>query len=195
MEIVDLSSYENAIFDFLNQAVNDGAAEGSAGTIPIILAETHGEFEDGIRPQPGQSFIEFKFLSGLSKVGVKDEYIFEANRCFVRGQRQVTVQVTCFGESSYSIVATIQNALDLPEPWNILKNAGLSVRGDESFSDATVLLETDFEERAIFDIIFGIAFETEIDPGKIETVEVTANVPSGKVSTIDKVTGTSVTDP
>lgn len=196
MAVVDFEPIRNALFDWLNESINGGAAEGSSGTIPILRAETNGANEDPVRPAWPKRFVEYKFLTGLTKIGSLDELIVgSGGECRLRHQRQFTVSVSAFGESASGIIAAVQNGFRLPAVCSVLDAAGLSVRNDESFSDNTVFLETSFEERAVYDVIFGIALETPVDVGQIETVEVTSNNPGGKVSTIDKTIGVTVTDP
>lgn len=189
----DFEPIKTTIWDWLNQAINNGAAENADGTTRIIRAE-----EDGVRPTPGELFVEYKFLTGLVKIGMADEKIPKPNPATgftLRGQRQFTVSIKAFGDNSAGCLATVQQSLSSPVECSILRAGGLAVRDDEVITDATVFQETDFEERAVLDVVFGVTLEKDIDPGTIESVEVTANIPGGKKSTIDKNSGILIEEP
>lgn len=190
---VDFEPIRETLFDWLNQALNQGAEEGAEGTIPILRAEG-----DSVRPEEGQGFVDYKFLTGLVKAGMADELLpVEGNpdQSILRGQRNFTVSVTAYGPKAAECIAQIQQSLSSPIECDILRAGGLAVREDNNVSDASVLLETSFEERVVLDVIFGIALEGIVDPGRIEIVEVTSKLPGGKKSTIDKNTGISVSEP
>ena len=192
-QFFDFEPLKVAIFDWLNQAVNAGAAEGAEGTTPILRAE-----DDGMRPQEGVLFIEYKFLTGLVKVGMADEKVpqgTDPTKFILRGQRNITVSVTCFGTNAAGCMAQIQQSLSSPLECSILRSAGMSVRDDSAIADSSVFLETRFEERAVLDVIFGFTLESEIEPGLIESVEVTSKLPAGKKQTIVKNVGTTVEEP
>ena len=192
-QFFDFEPLKVAIFDWLNQAVNAGVAEGADNTTPILRAE-----DDSVRPQEGVLFIEYKFLTGLVKVGNIDEKFSkdgDPTKFILRGQRNITVSVTCFGTNAAGCMAQIQQSLSSPVECSILRSAGLSVRDDSAIADSSVFLETRFEERAVLDVIFGFTLESEIEPGLIESVEVTSKLPAGKKQTIVKNVGTTVEEP
>ena len=192
-QFFDFEPLKVAIFDWLNQAVNAGAAEGADNTTPILRAE-----DDSVRPQEGVLFIEYKFLTGLVKVGNIDEKFSkdgDPTKFILRGQRNITVSVTCFGTNAAGCMAQIQQSLSSPVECSILRSAGLSVRDDSAIADSSVFLETRFEERAVLDVIFGFTLETEIDLGTIESAEITSRLPAGKKQTIDKNVGTTIAEP
>ena len=58
MAVVDFDPIRDTIFDWINQALNNGADEDAEGVIPIIRAD-----EDGVRPGEGQTFVEYKVLT------------------------------------------------------------------------------------------------------------------------------------
>lgn len=189
---VDFEPIRETLWNWLNQAVNQGAAENSSGAFKILRAES-----DIIRPQ-NELFFEFKFLTGLVKVGVKDELLPKAgdpDLFILRGQRNITIQITAIGPKADEGIAQIQQSLSSPVECSIIRAGGLAVRNDEAITDASIFQETSFEERAILDVIFGIALEGEVDPGRIEIIEIDSNLPGGKKSTIDKNLGISISEP
>ena len=191
--VVDFEPIQTRIWDWLNQALNQGAAENSSGAIPILRAEG-----DAVRPQEGIAFVDFKFLTGLVKTGMADELLPKSGdpiNGILRGQRSFTVSVTAYGAKAPEMVAQIQQSLSSPIECDILRGGGLSVFNDEAITDASIFQETAFENRAVLDVTFGFALELEVAVGPIESIEVTANMPGGKKSTIDKNTGISVSEP
>ena len=197
---IDFEPIKVTLYDWLNSAVNSGD-DTTDDAVPIIRAEAEG---DGPRPDEGKLFIEYKFLTGLVKIGGKDELKPKLDSggnptpdgvFLLRGQRSVTVSVTCFGENAAGCMAVIQQSLSSPVECSILRAGGLAVRNDEAIADATVFQETNFEERATLDVVFGFTLESEIDPGTIESTEFTSNLPGGKKSTIDKNNGITIEDP
>jgi hypothetical protein len=192
---VDFEPIRVAIYDWLNQAVNQGNDTAPNAT-PIFRAE-----QDTIRPKNGVLYIEYKFLTGLVKIGTNDELLPKLdgngaptndNIFILKGQRNITVSVNAYGENSAGCMAQIQQSLSSPVECSILRAACLAVRNDESFTDVSAMLETKVEERQAFDVVFGFTLETEVDAGKIESVEVENTLPGGKTVIIDKNIGVSI---
>jgi hypothetical protein len=181
---VDFEPIKVAIYDWLNQALNDGD-DTTETAIPIIRAE-----DNSVRPQEGELFVEFKFLTGLVKIGVNDEKVpvsGQPTMFTLRGQRQITVSVTVFGENSAACMAQIQQSLSSPIECAILRAAGLAVRQDDAISDASVFLETSFENRSVLDVIFGLTLEKTVDLGTIESTELDGTaLPGGQSIIVDK---------
>jgi len=195
---VNFDPIRDAIYDWLNLALNQGAVEGDENSVPIMRAEG-----DSIQPDV-DSFVEYKFLTGLVKLGLNDEILpkLDGNgdptpdALFVqKGQRQFTISITAFGQKAPECIAQIQSSLSSPAECEILRAAGLAVRSDEAITDASIFQETKFEGRAVLDVIFGITFEGEVDAGLVESVAFTSQLPGGKKSTIDKTTGITVSEP
>lgn len=152
----------DAIFDWLHASLNGTLEEGDANEIPVIRSE-----DNQVRPKTG--FVEYKFLTSFLKIG-RDEVIYdEDNTTFkVRGQREFVVTINVISskdpdQPSYNKAAEwaaeIMGSVDRPSICDILVAAGLSVRDDDAFTDASVFLDTDHEERQVLDFRFGIALE------------------------------------
>ncbi len=175
------------------------------------LVVVFGERSD---PQPDKPYISFKFLTGLIKVGSQDEFVAAVKAqtgppavaekpAHVVHQRNITVSITAIGrynddpdkyDRASDILAQVQNSLGLPTTVQIFRAAGLALRQDDTISDISVLLDTETESRAVFDIIFGVALTTEDDPGFIDTVELEGNFDSDQDGVADDVTfNTTVT--
>lgn len=185
-----LDTLRDAIFDWVHTVLNttsfasDGTPtvldENDPNAIRVIRAEN-----DQVRPK--SLFVEFKLLTGLVKQGAVDETLFNTTEdtFFSKGQRDITVSIDAIGAGAQETISIIQNSLNLSYAHNILRSAGLSARGNESVVDQSAFLETNFEERAVLDIIFGVAIET-VDPvSRIEDVEIKSNMVGGKTVLIE----------
>ncbi len=174
-----------AIFDWLHQSLNSQSfdlagvptvlPEGDENAVPVLRSE-----DDAIRPE--RLFVEFKLLTGLRKVGAIDELQYRAtgDKFVSKGQREITVSINIVGEGAQECMAKIQNSLNLSYNQQLLRAAGLSVRQDEAVADTSVFQETNYEERAVFDVIFGVAVETDDPVSRIEDVELESNLAGGQ---------------
>lgn len=183
--MVNFEPLKVALFDWLHAAVNTQSngtvlPEGHHQAIPVIRAE-----DDQIRPDG--PFIEYKFLTGLSRLGTGDEMSFNnTDDTFIaKGQREITVSVNVLGTGAQEILATLQNSLSLVSINDGLRAAGLSVRQYEAIADVSVFQETKFEERAVLDVIFGLVLTTPDTVGRIESVEITSSLPGGTTEVVE----------
>lgn len=173
-----------AIFDWLHTAMNvqpNGSVllENDPLAIPVFQAES-----DVIRPDD-KAYVEWDFLSGVSKIGSIDELLnATANTYKLRGQREFSISVNFIGTGAAELAVLAQQSLDSPGIQDILRLAGLSVRGTETIADQTTFLETSFEERAVLDVILGLAIELSDSVSSIESVEVTSTLPGGDTRVI-----------
>ena len=176
---VNLEPFSIAVYDWIHAAINTGLQEDDANAIPIIRSE-----DNGTRPGD-RTFVEYKIPTSLLKLGQKDELIFDstADAFKLRGQREMLVSVNVIrdlkGATEDSeeprpadVIAQLQQSLDLPEICDILRAAEMSVREENTITDASVFLETDYEDRQVMDVRFGISLEKVSTVSRIESVEV-----------------------
>lgn len=177
---LDFDPIRDAIWDWINKSINKSGfnnatyeittyAENSTNAIPIRRAESNS-----VRPSGG--FVEYKFLTGLLKIGLADELLWDSNtlKWKLRGIREFTISVTAFGDKSREVIALIQQGLSSPFIISTLRSVGLAVKEENTVSDATAFLEEDHEERSVLDVRFGLCLEnTDIvsDLSAIESVE------------------------
>jgi len=169
---VDFDPIRDALFDWLNNSVNklpngDLIPENSSDAIPIMRAESN-------YTRPDRGFLEYKFLTGLIGIGMKDELVFDegADSFKLLGRRDFTITVTAFGEGSQECISQVQLGLSDPNICAILRAAGLAVRDKNTINDATVFQEEDHEQRQVMDVRFGICLEHLVVLDFIENVEI-----------------------
>lgn len=155
MITLDFDPIRDALFDWIHTAVNGSLSENDANSIPVRRAEEGSVAEDG------EAYIEYKFLTGLIAVGLKDElrYDKDQDKFFLFGRREFSVQVEAFGDKAPECVAQIQQGLSAPNICEILRNAGIAVIDDNVISDATLFLETEYEPRALLDVRMSTALQ------------------------------------
>lgn len=175
-----------ALFNWLHLSINydydadELIPENDENAIPIFRAD-----QDYLRPD-GKLYVEYKFLTGLSKLGVNDELLNAPGNTFLlRGQREFTVTVNVLGNDAPEIAALIQQKLDSPVVHDQLRAAGLAVRNHETIADQTVFLETSDEDRAVIDVVFGIVLDLADAVTYIEQIELNSNLPGGGQSVVD----------
>lgn len=138
-------------------------------------------FAEESSPRPDAPYTAFKFLTSLQKIGAVDEQIpATSSRAYkIRHFRQFTLSIQAFGRrdddeyiSAGAILSHVQNTLDVPTVAEVFRDIGLSLVSEGSVTDISQELDTEVEPRAVLDIIFNVCFETEDDPGVIESVAV-----------------------
>lgn len=88
------------------------------------------------------------------------------------GQREVAVSIQAYGAGAMDIARSAANALGTETTRAQLGAVGLFRRGAlPAITDLTGLLDTDFQERAQFDVIFGLVDSYTDSVPLIETVE------------------------
>ncbi len=161
---------------------------------PPILAWLKKEFPDVPRiierpnvPRPKTPYFAIFMTTPLTKVGMSDSVEFisslpvpGATSYNIGGQRQFTMAIRCYGNpedkqyyDAQNKLVQLQDSLEDEVRRVDLTSAGLSVWFSTDILDIAELLETGFEPRAQFDIIFGIASNRAADLGAIEKTEIT----------------------
>lgn len=167
MITIDFDPARNAIFDWINRAVNGPTVEpGVSGKIPVQRAEQGS-------PRQGLAFIEYKLLSSLTAIGREDELRYDEalDKFFLYGRREFSVQIDAIGEKSLECIVQVQQSLSGPIACQQLNSAGLSVVEDNSIVDATEFLETEHEPRHILDVRFAMALQNYDLVDGLDTIE------------------------
>lgn len=94
----------------------------------------------------------------------------------IGGQRQATVRVECFGNNAVSMASQAVTSLSKRTVLDLLSVAGVAVQDKNPVQNLTAMLETVFEERAVFDFNIGLADSVEDDLGVIEKVELAGEI-------------------
>lgn len=169
-------------------------AEIDSGNI-TELTEDQVIWREQSAPLPARPCVAMKIISGPRRLGSTDNYRFkagtEADPVFdAGGQRAITLSVQVFGSpvvpDEAQIIAQKLN-ISLSKMSVTDRFAAGIVVGSErkgvlavwevgGVSDISALEETEFEDRAQFDVIMGVVDNIEDQPGVIETVETTPNI-------------------
>ena len=101
----------------------------------------------------------------------------------VSGQRTMSVSIQVYGntqvtsgEAAYQLVADLSASLTKPSVLQILSSQGIAVYHIGDVSDISAVEESEYEERAQFDIRIGVAENVEDQLGCIETTQLILNV-------------------
>ena len=168
MITLDFDPVRNALFDWINRAVNGPSVQpGVSGPIPIKRSEQGS-------PRKGkEGFIEYKFLTALQAVGRNDELRFDStlDKFFLYGRREFSVRVDAIGEKSLECIVQVQQSLSGPVACQQLDSAGISVVTDNAIVDATDFLETEHEPRHMLDVRFAMALQNFDLVDGLDTIE------------------------
>lgn len=158
----DLETKKVAIFDWLALACPG---------VPVIRQEQSER-------RPPEPYIAFKFFDVVEALGAFDSLKYDQSQTSfkVSGHRTATVEVEVVGPNAGGIGLTVQQSVELQGAKDILCAAGLVVVQNPSLVDNTVLLETEFEERAILEMTIGFIVETIDTVEAIEQAEVTGTL-------------------
>ena len=110
----------------------------------------------------GQGYTSAPNASGIAKIS---------------GDRDLTVQIQAYGSNAFGRLDDLYNVrLDINSQ-ELLYTSNLALVNQLMISNLTGLNDTEFEERAVTDLLFRFASQrTGVDVGLIETVEVTGNL-------------------
>lgn len=133
--------------------------------VQAIWAEQEG-------PRPPRPYASLKLITGPVKTnGIDDMQYVSDGKYSLKGDRRITCSINVFGTDAHDILALARDSLDDPSVVDSLFADGLSIWDEGDPQDLTAKLETHWETRAQMDTVFGLASELEIEPGIIETVE------------------------
>lgn len=131
-------------------------------------------------PLPQRPCVAMKIVSGPTRTGYGDNLMAipndDLNRFVIGGQRTMIVSVQIFGSTKVHRPLALQLALDLNSSLSKLtvledlRAGGLAVQRQGDPVNITELEESEYEERAQFDVLFGLAQNVLDDPGIITEV-------------------------
>lgn len=101
------------------------------------------------------------------------------------GQRRATVSVNFFGPEAIEGATQAFNSLEKQTVKWIFERAGLAILQKNSVQNVPAMLETKFEERAVFDFFIGFADNVQDDIGVIEKVELSGEVEGAATGVIE----------
>lgn len=173
-------------------AIRDWMVDAFDGDVPVIYAEQSD-------PRPAPPYITFRFLTGLLKVGSRDDrqqVYDEPNDQLYHatcGQRSLPITIQCVGvaddpinePSPVEMLGYLQQTLERPSVQDAFNTVGLSVRNDGVATAIPKMLETEIEPRAVLDITFGCGLVDIEAIQHIEHVEITGKVDRDGDGTVD----------
>jgi len=161
-----LANVQKSIYTFVKNRVS-GVIEPSS-----IIWRNQSE------PMPPRPCVTMKITEGPKRTGYQDNMVYSGTGTLfnVGGQRTMTVSFQVFGNTrihrpmAYQLALDLNSALSLQTVLDSLRVGGISVLTQGDPINITELEETEYEERAQFDVLFGLAQNVLDDPSAIETV-------------------------
>ncbi len=96
----------------------------------------------------------------------------------ITGRRVLPVTLQAFGVDSDVLLSRVQTALGLPSLSEALNDAGLSAFDLGKVQNTTALFETEFEPRALLEVLFYVGESVSETTTFVETVAVTNEIPT-----------------
>lgn len=145
-----------------------------AGVIPDSQIIWRNQSE----PLPPRPCVTLKVTEGPKRTGYNDHVVYSGTgtKFMVGGQRTMTVNVQIFGNTkvlrpmAYQLADDLNSSLSLPTVLDLLRAGGIGILQQGEPINLTALEETEYEERAGFDIVLSVAQNIVDDPGAIEHV-------------------------
>lgn len=143
-------------------------------------------YMDQTAPQPPKPYAAIRLLT-VTKLGLQDELlqtISGGGMQTIKQQRTAAFMMQFFGAGSLQRAEDARASLQKPSVLeDLFYSKGLAVLNDPQVTNITALLETEFEDRAQLDVLFGYGSTDTDDVGLIETVELT-NTETGDEFTV-----------
>lgn len=166
-----LAQVQDAIYDWIKNEV-EGVIEGD-----------HIIWRQQSEPLPARPCVTIKITDGPSPTGLTDNLMYrQADQFTLGGQRTLTVSIQVFGNlkvtrpMAYQTVVDLHSSLARLTVLDRLRAAGVAVQERGSPTNITALEETEYEERAQFDVRLGVAQNVVDDPGVIEQANITPDI-------------------
>lgn len=163
-----LANIQKTIYSWVRTQVNGLIEPGS------IIWRNQSE------PLPPRPCVTMKITDGPSRTGYQDNMVYiggtDGTQYNVGGQRTMKVSFQVYGNTkihrpmAYQLAVDLNSSLSLQTVLDQLRAGGISVLTQGEPLNITALEETEYEERAQFDVMFGLAQNVVDDPGVIEHV-------------------------
>lgn len=169
---LELARIQDAIYDWIKRE--------TAG----VLEEDRIVWVYQTQPLPPRPCIALNIQDGPKALGTQDNYTYESQDKFfnVGGQREMTVSIKAFGNRMIARPLAYQMCLDLHSSLSkltnldILRAAGISIMQRGNPDNTTELEESEYEDRAQFEITIGVAQNYRDEPGTIGQANITKTV-------------------
>lgn len=149
-------------------------------------------FSDQTAAQPDPPYMTIKVINGPQKIGSVDDRRFNQSsmKFETKGIRELTLSVNAFGNIGEQLLIDIMNKLEQSPVVDFINSKSLSVMNSPSITNLSDMLSTVNEQRFQMDLIFNLAYDSEIkelddsDLTSIETVSGSYNFGKGDVDFI-----------
>lgn len=126
-------------------------------------------------PRPALPYTSIQYLSNVGEINDFEEFDQDDNMVKVFGNREVTYTLNCYGDNALDEANKLQGSLRTTlVREKLAENVAIRIWRLEQILDLSLLIDSGFEERAAFDIVFNIPMEdgsTEQDLGYFDNVE------------------------
>lgn len=148
--------------------IKDELKDTAIGPEKVIWANQEG-------PRPSRPYVLMDLVTGPVQNQRDEKRAVSPGVVDVTGHRTVTVSVDAFGQESDELSMQLHSSLEKETIQGQLYTYGISVVRQESVEEKSLRLETKFEKRYGFDVIFNCVSSVRDEPGFIEKVEVSGN--------------------
>lgn len=174
--------------------IKAGIYKWARSVLALEIADDHIIWREQSQELPSRPCVTFKIVDGPRRTGYQDNTVYNGDispgvfgKFNVGGQRVMTISCQVFGTSQIPAgqnpgpnamqVATDLNAsLSRQTVLDGLSGSGIAIWNQGEVSNITAIEETEYEERAQFDMTIGVAENITDDPGTIGTANITPNV-------------------
>lgn len=161
-----LAVVKDALYDWVKKELQ-GQVDGTS----II-------WRDQSQPLPSRPCVAMKIVSGPHRVGFQDNLgIDENGKTGAGGQRTLVVSMQVFGNTQMQgtqpaaqVAIDLNASLSKPSVLAQLRSKGVAIQNQGEVTNLTDVEETQYEERAEFSVMLGVAENVVDDPGYFDDV-------------------------
>lgn len=126
-------------------------------------------------PRPQLPYTSIQFLSNVGEINDFEQMDQADNLVKTYGNREVSYTLNCYGDNALDEVNKLEGSLRTTSVRaKLAETVAIRIWRTEAIRDLSILVDSGFEERAAFDIVFNIPMErgtTSQDLGYFDTVE------------------------
>ncbi|MFX0205151.1 MAG: LIC_12616 family protein [Candidatus Hodarchaeota archaeon] len=108
----------------------------------------------------GQAYVPYDTAAGVRNVTYHEDF---------------TVSIQSYGAETDVYLQTLKDSLQLEETRQYVRSLGLAIRNDNDIRNISIQIDSEIEERYLYEVFMGVAQDTQEDVGYIEDVEITEN--------------------
>jgi len=175
--MIVITEIQDKIFDWVN-------AYSGINIDPVENAK-HITWARQKMPQTRLPSIILSFITGFNSIG-QDNYIYKEDdeKYSIEGHRQFTISIQVHGSNSFDIITKLNKSLKLPEVLAFFKEKNMGIGNVATVDPIPAVLETEFEERYVMDILFYTTDEQVSSASLIEHVKSSYDI-SGKTGDVN----------